>query len=211
MANGVAMAAVFFMVRIAVMPVYYSRMYAVYGTEAFYLVPWGGRVAWICSSICLDIMNVMWMHKIARGCYKVLRSARRSKTAAPQENGKTDWGNKSGSGVKNIFKYCHCNVSSNLDLYKSGCYYGSKPTCRTARSARSARSNVMRKTFLNFCFFWEDGRSLQCTDGPVCWSSLSHDKTLKQYFVCMTSCFIFMNNLQRQKKSVHLGAKELPV
>ncbi|XP_058485100.1 TLC domain-containing protein 4-B-like [Solea solea] len=90
MANGVAMALVFFMVRIAVMPVYYSRMYAVYGTEAFYLVPWGGRVAWIGSSICLDIMNVMWMHKIARGCYRVLRSAQRSKASAPQENGKTD-------------------------------------------------------------------------------------------------------------------------
>lgn len=90
MANGVAMAVIFFMVRIAVMPVYYSRMYAVYGTEAFYLVPWGGRVAWICSSICLDIMNIMWMHKIARGCYKVLRSARKSKADTPQENGKTD-------------------------------------------------------------------------------------------------------------------------
>lgn len=90
MANGVAMAVVFFLVRIGVMPVYYSRMYAVYGTEAFYLVPWGGRVAWICSSICLDIMNIMWMHKIARGCYKVLRSAHRRKAGAPQENGKTD-------------------------------------------------------------------------------------------------------------------------
>lgn len=90
MANGIAMAAVFFMVRIAVMPVYYTRMYGVYGTEAFYLVPWGGRVAWICSSICLDIMNIMWMHKIARGCYKVLRSARQSNAAKPQENGKTD-------------------------------------------------------------------------------------------------------------------------
>lgn len=90
MANGVAMALVFFVVRIAVMPGYYSRMYAVYGTEAFYLVPWGGRFAWICSSICLDIMNIMWMHKIARGCYRVLRSARRSKASTPQENGKSD-------------------------------------------------------------------------------------------------------------------------
>ncbi|KAI4806286.1 hypothetical protein KUCAC02_017115 [Chaenocephalus aceratus] len=80
----------FFFVRIAVMPVYYIRMYMVYGTEAFYLVPWGGRVAWIGSSICLDIMNVMWMHKIARGCYRVLRSAQRSKAGAPRENGKTD-------------------------------------------------------------------------------------------------------------------------
>ncbi|XP_035474920.1 TLC domain-containing protein 4-B isoform X1 [Scophthalmus maximus] len=91
MANGVAMAVVFFMVRIAVMPVYYCRMYAVYGTEPFYLVPWGGRVAWIGSSICLDIMNIMWMHKIGRGCYKVLRTAHRGKGGAPpQENGKTD-------------------------------------------------------------------------------------------------------------------------
>nr|XP_057915890.1 TLC domain-containing protein 4-B-like [Doryrhamphus excisus] len=91
MVNGVAMAVVFFAVRVAVMPVYYVRMYAVYGTEAYYLVPFGGRSAWICSSICLDIMNIMWMHKIARGCYKVLQSAGRSKaTVAPQENGKSD-------------------------------------------------------------------------------------------------------------------------
>ncbi|XP_016301475.1 transmembrane protein 56-B-like isoform X1 [Sinocyclocheilus anshuiensis] len=89
MANGVLMAVVFFLVRIAVMPVYYSRMCSVYGTEAFYKVSFGGRSAWIFSSICLDIMNVMWMHKIARGCYKVLRSSRKSKPES-QENGKTD-------------------------------------------------------------------------------------------------------------------------
>lgn len=88
-ANGVLMAAIFFLVRIAVMPVYYSRMYAVYGTEAFYRVPFGGRGAWIFSSFCLDIMNVMWMHKIARGCYRVLRSGHRPK-AQLQENGKAD-------------------------------------------------------------------------------------------------------------------------
>ncbi|XP_042570502.1 TLC domain-containing protein 4-B-like isoform X3 [Cyprinus carpio] len=89
MANGVLMAFVFFLVRIAVMPVYYSRMCSVYGTEAFYKVSFGGRSAWIFSSICLDIMNVMWMHKIARGCYKVLLSSRRSKPES-QENGKTN-------------------------------------------------------------------------------------------------------------------------
>lgn len=89
-ANGVLMAAIFFLVRIAVMPVYYSRMYAVYGTEAFYRVPLGGRGAWIFSSFCLDIMNIMWMHKIARGCYKVLRSRHMPK-AQLQENGKADW------------------------------------------------------------------------------------------------------------------------
>ncbi|KAG7252413.1 hypothetical protein CRUP_030434, partial [Coryphaenoides rupestris] len=102
-ANGVAMAAVFFLVRIAVMPVYYGRMVAVYGTDAFYLVPWGGRVAWIGSSVCLDVMNVMWMHKIARGCYRVVRAGHRDAKALhrpspppsppplpPHENGKTD-------------------------------------------------------------------------------------------------------------------------
>ncbi|KAI1891449.1 hypothetical protein AGOR_G00143930 [Albula goreensis] len=88
-ANGVMMAAIFFLVRIAVMPVYYSRMYFVYGTEAFYRVSWGGRSAWMLSSFCLDIMNIMWMHKIARGCYKVLRSGRQRK-AVTQENGKTE-------------------------------------------------------------------------------------------------------------------------
>lgn len=88
-ANGVLMAAVFFMVRVAVMPVYYSRMYFVYGTEAFYRVSFGGRGAWIFSSICLDIMNLMWMHKIVRGCYKVLRSSQHIKFQT-QENGKMD-------------------------------------------------------------------------------------------------------------------------
>ncbi|XP_019897547.1 TLC domain-containing protein 4-B isoform X1 [Esox lucius] len=88
-ANGMAMAVVFFLVRIAIMPLYYSRMWAVYGTDAFYRVPLGGRAAWIISSVCLDVMNVMWMHKIARGCYKVMRSGRRHKVET-QENGKTD-------------------------------------------------------------------------------------------------------------------------
>lgn len=88
--NGVLMAAIFFFVRIAVMPVYYSRMYTVYGTEAFYRVPLGGRGAWIFSSFCLDIMNIMWMHKIARGCYRVMRARDRPK-AQLQENGKADW------------------------------------------------------------------------------------------------------------------------
>ncbi|XP_048844369.1 TLC domain-containing protein 4-B-like [Brienomyrus brachyistius] len=88
-ANGVLMAVTFFLVRIAIIPIYYGRMYSVYGSESFFRLPWGGRAAWIFSSICLDIMNVVWMHKIARGCYKVLLSSRRKKTEL-QENGKPD-------------------------------------------------------------------------------------------------------------------------
>ncbi|KAK6484206.1 TLC domain-containing protein 4-B-like [Huso huso] len=88
-ANGVMMAVIFFLVRIAVMPIYYERMFSIYGTEAFYRLPFGGRSAWMCSSICLDVMNVMWMHRIARGCYKVLRYRRKPEEDA-QQNGKIE-------------------------------------------------------------------------------------------------------------------------
>ncbi|XP_018609286.1 transmembrane protein 56-B-like isoform X2 [Scleropages formosus] len=85
--NGVLMAIAFFLVRVAVIPLYYSCMYSVYGTEAFYRLSWGGRSAWIFSSFCLDVMNVMWMLKIAQGCYKVLFSGRGQKLER-QVNGK---------------------------------------------------------------------------------------------------------------------------
>ncbi|MBN3283935.1 TM56B protein, partial [Polyodon spathula] len=88
-ANGVMMAVIFFLVRIAVLPIYYERMFSIYGTEAFYRLPFGGRSAWMCSSICLDVMNVMWMHKIARGCYRVLLY-RRKPEVDTQENSKID-------------------------------------------------------------------------------------------------------------------------
>ncbi|XP_035278579.1 TLC domain-containing protein 4-B-like [Anguilla anguilla] len=79
LANGVLMATTFFLVRIMVMPVYYGRMYSVLGMQAIYRVSLGGRIAWILSSFCLDVMNLMWMHKIARGCFKVLHSGQRPK------------------------------------------------------------------------------------------------------------------------------------
>ncbi|KAL4635928.1 transmembrane protein 56-B-like isoform X1 [Arapaima gigas] len=87
--NGIMMAIVFFLVRVAVIPVYYSRMYSVCGSEAFYRLSWGGRCAWILSSFLLDIMNVMWMVKIVRGCRKVLLSGRQKKSER-QVNGKVD-------------------------------------------------------------------------------------------------------------------------
>ncbi|XP_061423674.1 TLC domain-containing protein 4-B-like isoform X1 [Lethenteron reissneri] len=70
--NGVLMAVAFFAVRVAVMPPYYGRMLATVGTEAFARLGTGPQVSWVLSSVCLDVMNVMWMYKIARGCYKVL-------------------------------------------------------------------------------------------------------------------------------------------
>lgn len=71
-ANGVAMAIVFFLVRIAVMPPYWARVFGTFGTPAFERLGLGAQVAWIVSCICLDVLNVVWMYKIARGCYKVI-------------------------------------------------------------------------------------------------------------------------------------------
>lgn len=74
--NGALMAAIFFLVRLAVLPVYYYRVFEVYGTQAYYQLPIGGRVAWLLSSICLDLLNILWMWRIWKGCLRVLRSHR---------------------------------------------------------------------------------------------------------------------------------------
>ncbi|XP_046722300.1 TLC domain-containing protein 4-B isoform X1 [Silurus meridionalis] len=71
-ANGVAMAIAFFLVRIAVMPPYWVKVFATFGTPAFERLGLGAQVAWIVSCICLDVLNVVWMYKIARGCYRVI-------------------------------------------------------------------------------------------------------------------------------------------
>ncbi|MEQ2194891.1 TLC domain-containing protein 4-B [Xenoophorus captivus] len=70
--NGVAMAVVFFGVRIAVMPSYWASVFATFGTPEFERLGLGAQVAWITSCIALDVLNTIWMYKIARGCYKVL-------------------------------------------------------------------------------------------------------------------------------------------
>ncbi|XP_028842913.1 TLC domain-containing protein 4-B [Denticeps clupeoides] len=82
-ANGVAMAVVFFLVRIAVMPPYYASVVATFGTPAFERLGLGAQVAWIVSCVCLDILNTVWMYRIARGCYKVLTGAPSSKAKGP--------------------------------------------------------------------------------------------------------------------------------
>lgn len=70
--NGVAMAFVFFLVRIAVMPPYWAKVFGTFGTPAFERLGLAAQVAWIVSCVCLDILNAIWMYKIARGCYKVI-------------------------------------------------------------------------------------------------------------------------------------------
>lgn len=74
--NGALMAAIFFLVRLAVLPVYYYRVFGVCGTQAYYQLPMGGRLAWVLSSLCLDLLNIVWMWRIWKGCLRVLRSHR---------------------------------------------------------------------------------------------------------------------------------------
>uniref|UniRef100_A0A3Q0RTL6 TLC domain containing 4b n=1 Tax=Amphilophus citrinellus TaxID=61819 RepID=A0A3Q0RTL6_AMPCI len=82
--NGVAMAVVFFLVRIAVMPSYWASVFATFGTPEFERLGLGAQVAWITSCIALDVLNTIWMYKITRGCYKVLtgRGGRKVKVEA---------------------------------------------------------------------------------------------------------------------------------
>ncbi|XP_043940577.1 TLC domain-containing protein 4-like isoform X2 [Protopterus annectens] len=75
--NGVAMTVVFFLVRIAVIPTYYARVFSTFGTEAFEKLGTGPQVAWIVSSLSLEVLNIIWMYKIFRGCYKALVRAKK--------------------------------------------------------------------------------------------------------------------------------------
>ncbi|XP_032922936.1 TLC domain-containing protein 4 [Catharus ustulatus] len=86
--NGVLMTVVFFVVRIAVMPVYYSHVISSFGTEGFQRLGFAAQSAWIISSVVLDIMNVMWMVKIAKGCCKVICLIGREE-AKTHRNGKS--------------------------------------------------------------------------------------------------------------------------
>ncbi|NP_001349444.1 TLC domain-containing protein 4-B isoform X1 [Danio rerio] len=71
-ANGIAMAVVFFLVRIAVMPPYWAKVFGIIYSPTFEKLGLAIQVAWIISCVCLDILNIIWMYKIARGCYKVI-------------------------------------------------------------------------------------------------------------------------------------------
>ncbi|XP_043918105.1 TLC domain-containing protein 4-B-like [Protopterus annectens] len=77
--NGLTMTIMFFLVRIAVMPVYYNQMVSTFGTEGFNRIGRGPQCVWIICSVSLDILNIMWMVKIARGCYKVFYFHRKIK------------------------------------------------------------------------------------------------------------------------------------
>ncbi|XP_055962564.1 TLC domain-containing protein 4 [Sorex fumeus] len=86
--NGVLMMVVFFIVRVAAMPPFYYYVYSVYGTEPYLKL---GRViqySWISSCSILDVMNIMWMIKISKGCIKVITLFRKENSKNRLQNGK---------------------------------------------------------------------------------------------------------------------------
>ncbi|KAM5293881.1 TLC domain-containing protein 4-like isoform 1-T3 [Glossophaga mutica] len=89
-ANGVLMTAAFFLARIAAIPPMYRLLYSVVGTEAYARLGLLAQVSWVGSCLVLDVMNVMWMVKISRGCLKVLALLRDQKARGRLQNGKLD-------------------------------------------------------------------------------------------------------------------------
>lgn len=86
--NGVLMMVVFFIVRIAAMPPSYYFFYSVYGTKPYLKL---GRViqySWIFSCLILDVMNIMWMMKISKGCIKMITLFRNENAKNRLQNGK---------------------------------------------------------------------------------------------------------------------------
>ncbi|XP_037008854.2 TLC domain-containing protein 4 [Artibeus jamaicensis] len=89
-ANGVLMTAVFFLVRIAAIPPMYHLMWSAVGTESYARLGPVILGTWAVTCLVLDVMNVMWMVKISRGCLKVLSLLREEKAGGSLQNGKLD-------------------------------------------------------------------------------------------------------------------------
>lgn len=88
--NGILMTVVFFIVRIAAMPSFYGYIYSVSGTEAYRRLGFLFQFILIATCSILDVMNVMWMIKISKGCIKVISLFRQKKAKNSLQNGKLD-------------------------------------------------------------------------------------------------------------------------
>lgn len=86
--NGILMTVVFFVVRISVIPAFYGYIYSVLGTEAYVRLGFFIQYSWIATCAILDVMNVMWMIKITKGCIKVISLIRQEKGKNSIQNGK---------------------------------------------------------------------------------------------------------------------------
>ncbi|XP_036199394.1 TLC domain-containing protein 4-like isoform X1 [Myotis myotis] len=88
--NGLLMTLAFFVVRILPIPSFYSFMLSVVGTEAYARLGLLTQCSWALSCVVLDVMNVIWMVKISKGCLKVIALMRREKASSSLRNGKLD-------------------------------------------------------------------------------------------------------------------------
>lgn len=88
--NGVLMTVVFFIVRIAAIPPFYGFMCSVYGTEPYLRLGFLIQFTWISTCVVLDVLNVMWMIKISKGCIKVISLIRQEKAKKSLQNGKLE-------------------------------------------------------------------------------------------------------------------------
>ncbi|XP_057574199.1 TLC domain-containing protein 4 [Hippopotamus amphibius kiboko] len=87
-ANGILMTVVFFIVRIASIPPFYGYIYSVLGTDAYVKLGFLIQCSWISTCVVLDVLNVMWMIKISKGCVKVISLIRQEKAKKSLQNGK---------------------------------------------------------------------------------------------------------------------------
>ena len=76
--NGLAMCAMFFMVRIISMPPYWYKVYSIYNTASAARL---GNLWYILIFSCmvLDLLNLIWFKKMVTGARKVLRALRDDK------------------------------------------------------------------------------------------------------------------------------------
>lgn len=95
--NGLLMTLVFFLVRILPIPSFYGFMLSVMGTEAYARLGLLTQCSWAGSCLVLDVMNVLWMVKISRGCLRIIALMRHQKAATSSatstssvRNGKLD-------------------------------------------------------------------------------------------------------------------------
>nr|KAF6414605.1 hypothetical protein HJG59_018447 [Molossus molossus] len=88
--NGILMTVVFFTVRIAPIPSFYVFVHSMLGTEAYARLGLLVQSSWVATCAVLDVMNVMWMIRISKGCLKVLSLFRREKANSSLQNGKLD-------------------------------------------------------------------------------------------------------------------------
>ncbi|KAL4236154.1 TLC domain [Mactra antiquata] len=70
--NGLILTAVFFLCRMLTMPYCWYMIFSVYGTEK-YMLSGASRHVLLFSCAILDMLNIMWFHKLVKGAVKTLQ------------------------------------------------------------------------------------------------------------------------------------------